>query len=231
MNKDKNNKKSAKSAILYIATPFFAAAICVGITAVALIKPADKLKVFTNLAFMDSMKSGIADETGLVIRENEIDTEHEGETYNEGEVIRPKFGELYAILRSDDLELDIPVYWGSNAELLEHGACHSSSSVLAGQKGNSVISAHVDTYFADLDKLKKGDTVTLNTAYGEFIYKVREEISFESSDRKYVTISKDDRLTLYTCKNDILGASDQRIGVICDLEESRYYEPKKEANE
>lgn len=231
MNNEKNNKKSAKSLILHIATPFFAAAICVGITAVALIKPADKLKVFANLAFMDNLKSGISDETGLVIRENEIDTEHEGETYSDGEIIRPKFGELYALLRSDKLEIDIPVYWGSNPELLEHGACHTSSSVIAGQKGNSVISAHVDTYFADLDKLKKGDTITLNTAYGEFIYKVREEIAFKSSDRKYVTVSKDDRLTLYTCKNDILGASNQRIGVICDLEESRYYEPKKEADE
>lgn len=120
-----------------------------------MIKPADKLKVFANLAFMDSLKSGVSDETGLVIRESEIDTEHEGETYRDGEIIRPKFGELYAILRSEELGIDIPVYWGSNAELLEHGACHASSSVLAGQKGNSVISAHVDTYFADLDKLKK----------------------------------------------------------------------------
>lgn len=230
MDKEKN-KKSKSSAIIHIATPFFVAAICVGITAVAMIKPADKLKVFANLAFMDSLKSGVSDETGLVIRESEIDTEHEGETYRDGEIIRPKFGELYAILRSEELGIDIPVYWGSNAELLEHGACHASSSVLAGQKGNSVISAHVDTYFADLDKLKKDDTVTLNTVYGEFIYKVREEIAFESSNRKYVSVSKDDRLTLYTCKNDILGASDQRIGFICDLEESHYYEPKKEADE
>ncbi len=231
MSKEKKNKNSSRPAILYIATPFLAAAICVGITAVAMIKPADKLKVFANLAFMDNLKTGVSDETGLVIRENEIDTEHKGETYSDGEIIRPKFGELYALLHSEKLEVDIPVYWGSNSELLEHGACHASSSVLAGQKGNSVISAHVDTFFADLDKMKEGDTVTLNTAYGEFIYKVREEITFDNSNRKYVTVSKDDRLTLYTCKNDILGASDQRIGVICDLEESRYYEPKKEADE
>lgn len=219
-----------KNIVLHIATPFMLALICIGIITAAMIKPADKLKVFVNIAFMDSLKSDpINDNTGLVIRENEIKSDYDGETSETGEIIRAKFGERYATLSCDVMELEIPVYWGSNSELLEHGACHSSGSVIIGDKGNSVISAHVDTYFADLDKLKEGDIVTVKTNYGKFTYKVRETISFGSSNKKYVTPKDDNRLTLYTCKRDLLGASDQRIGVICDLEESSFY--VKEADE
>ncbi|MCM1133280.1 MAG: class D sortase [Ruminococcus flavefaciens] len=218
-----------KNIVLHIATPFLLALVSVGILIVAMIKPADKLKVFVNIAFMDSLKSDPAsDNTGLVIRENEIKSDYQGETSETGEVIRPKFGELYATLNSDVIGLDIPVYWGSNSELLERGACHSSSSVIVGTEGNSVISAHVDTFFADLDKLKEGDIVTVRTNYGEFEYKVRETISFSSSSKKYITPKDDNRLTLYTCKRDLLGASDQRIGVICDLAESRFYAEKED---
>lgn len=221
-----------KNVILHIATPFLLLVICVGVLIIAMVKPADKLKVFVNIAFMDSLKSDpVNDDTGLVIRENEIKSDYDGETSETGEIIRPKFGERYATLENDTIGLDIPVYWGSNSELLEHGACHSSSSVIIGSKGNSVISAHVDTFFADLEKLKEGDIVTIKTNYGQFTYKVRETISFSSTNEKYVTPKDDNRLTLYTCKRDLLGASDQRIGVICDLEESRFYTNAKEEDE
>lgn len=211
-----------KNIVLHIATPFLLLIVCIGLLIVAMIKPADKLKVLVNVAFMDSLKSDPTnDDTGLVIRENEIKSEHEGETYETGKVIRAKFGERYATITLHDLE--IPVYWGSTSELLERGACHSSSSKIIGENGNSVISAHVDTYFADLDKLKEGDVVTVKTNYGIFTYKVRETISFSSSEKKYVTPKNDNRLTLYTCKRDLLGASDERIGVICDLTESQFY--------
>ena len=114
---------------------------------------------------------------------------------------------------------------------MEHGACNSSSSVIVGDKGNSVISAHVDTFFADLEKLKVGDIVTVKTNYGQFKYKVRENIFFSSTDKKYVLPSDDTRLTLYTCKRDLLGASDQRIGVICDVEEISFYIEKEAENQ
>lgn len=227
-----NKKNNGKSVILHIVTPFLITAVCSGVLIGAAIKPMDKLKVLANIAFMDTLKSNPnSDNTGLVIRENEIKSDYSGETSESGEIIRPKFGELYATITSDALGLDIPVYWGSNSELLEHGACNSSSSVIVGDKGNSVISAHVDTFFADLEKLKVGDIVTVKTNYGQFKYKVRENIFFSSTDKKYVLPSDDTRLTLYTCKRDLLGASDQRIGVICDVEKISFYIEKEAENQ
>ncbi|MDE6775309.1 MAG: class D sortase [Ruminococcus sp.] len=224
--KDKNNKKS-KQIILHIITPFMLAAVTAGITAAASIVPSDKLKVYTNIAFMDSLRADPTnDDTGLVIKDNDIDTSYEGETSETGEVIRPAFGEQYAVISCDKLGVDIPVYWGTEQELLEHGACQSSSSAIAGTKGNSVISAHVDTFFSELESLDVGDTVTIITNYGKFIYTVRQKIEFSASNRKYIVPSDDSRLTLYTCKRDLLGASDMRTGVICDLTESGFYTEK-----
>ena len=225
------SRSNKKSTVLHIATPVILAAVCSGVLVAAAIKPYDKAKVYANIAFMDSLKSDPTANNGLVIRENDIIMDYSGETSETGEVVRPKFGELYAILSSSALDLDIPVYWGSNSELLEHGACQSSGSVVIGTEGNAVISAHVDTFFSDLDKLKVGDDITLNTNYGEFTYKVNELISFSDSDRKYIVPTKETHLTLYTCKRDLLGASNRRVGVICEPVKSAFYSEAKEGGE
>lgn len=218
-------KKSNKgSFIIHFATPLILMGLCVGILMIALIKPSDKLKVYLNLAFMDNLKTDPESAgSGLVVRDNEIIEEYNGETSESGEFIRPKFGELYAVMKCSAFDISIPVYWGSNSELYEHGACQSSGSVIIGDNGNTVISAHEDTFFSELYKLKEKDTVTLKTNYGEFIYTVKEVISFNKKDGKYVSPTKDLRLTLYTCKKNILGSADERAGVICELTEKRFY--------
>ena len=225
-----NNRKK-DSALIHIATPFVLLALCIGLFMIAMIKPSDKIRMYLNLAFMDSLKTTPeAAGTGLVVRDNEIISDYDGETAETGEFIRPKFGEMYATLESSAFDITIPVYWGSNSELFERGACQSSGSVIIGDKGNTVISAHVDTFFSELHKLKKGDTVTLKTNYGSFIYIVKEPINFNKKDGKYVAPSEDTKLTLYTCKRDILGNADERIGVICELDEKKFYKIKGEGS-
>lgn len=216
-------KKGSEKA-LHIITPFIVCLICLGIFVVAMIKPYDKLKVYLNLAFMDDLKiTPDGGTNGLVIREQEIKEDFSGETNETGEIIRPQFGELYALIKSDKLELDVPVYWGSDSQLFERGACQSTSSVLPGEDGNIVISAYEDTFFSELSNLAVGDTVTLNTNYGQFTYKVRELIEFQKDNNKYVVPSEETKLTLYTCKKDVLGSPDGRVGVICDLTEKNFY--------
>lgn len=216
-------KENSKKA-LYIITPFILCFLCLGIFIVAMIKPYDKIKVYLNLAFMDDLKINPDGNTsGLVIRENEIKEDFSGETNENGEIIRPKFGELYAMIKSDKFDFDVPVYWGSDSQLFERGACQSTSSVLLGEDGNIVISAHEDTFFEKLNTLAVGDVVTLNTNYGQFTYKVKELIEFQKEDNKYVVPSEESKLTLYTCKKDILGSPDGRIGVICELTEKKFY--------
>ena len=219
-----NTKKTKHGFLIHIVTPFILLFICVGILIIAMIKPADKLKVYFNLAFMDNLKNTPdSASSGLVIRENDIIDEYSGETYEDGEIIRPKFGEMYAVLSAPVFEASIPVYWGSNSELFERGACQSSSSAVIGDKGNTVISAHQDTFFADLDTLKKDDKIILKTNYGEFEYTVKDIVVFNKKDSKIVSPSEKSQLTLYTCKKDVLGNSDERLGIICEPTDKKFY--------
>lgn len=216
-------KENSKK-VLHIITPCIVLLICLGILVVAMIKPYDKIKVYLNLAFMDDLKITPDGSTnGLVIRENEIKEDFSGTTNETGEIVRPQFGELYALIKSDRFEVDVPVYWGSDSQLFERGACQSTSSVLPGEDGNTVISAHEDTFFSELSGLAVGDVILLNTNYGQFTYTVRELIEFQKDNNKYVVPSEDTRLTLYTCKKDVLGSPDGRVGVICDLTEKKFY--------
>ncbi len=226
-----SSKSKSSSVLIHILTPFIILALCVGILMIALIKPYDKLKVYVNIAFMDNLKTTPESAgSGLVIRENEIVDDYNGATSDTGEFIRPKFGEMYATLNCTAFDISVPVYWGSNSELFEHGACQSSGSAIIGDDGNTVISAHEDTFFAELYKLKIGDTVTLNTNYGQFRYTVKENITFNKKDGKYVSPSTDPKLTLYTCKRDVLGNADERIGVICELTEKKFYKTTGEGS-
>ena len=224
-----NNKQANDGLLIHIVTPFILLFICVGILIAAMIKPADKLKVYFNLAFMDNLKNTPdSASSGLIIKENEIISEYDGETFEEGEIVRPKFGEMYALLSADVLETSIPVYWGSSSELYERGVCQASSSAVIGDTGNTVISAHQDTFFADLDKIKTDDKIYLKTNYGEFEYTVKEIFVFNKKQSKYVSPSKISKLTLYTCKKDVLGNSDERLAVVCEPTEKKFYNKAEE---
>lgn len=218
-------KKKKSGLAVKIVTPVLIFAICSVITAAAAIKPYNKISMYLDIAFMDSLKTKANDGSisGLHIMENEIDVNYSAATSPEGNVIWPSFAEQYAVLRSDALEVSVPVYWGSNRDILKKGACQASGSSLLGTSGNAVISAHVNTFFANLGKLKIGDEVELSTKYGYFTYEVTELIEFDKNDKKYVIPSSDDRLTLYTCKNDVLGGSEKRFGVICKLKDKQFY--------
>lgn len=225
MASDKKEKNKVNSSlVLHIATPFIVLALCTGIIIAASIKPLDKLKVYKNIAFMDDMKiDPEAAGKGLVIKNNEIAEDNTVETTDNGKVIIPKFGEMYALIKSSAFDVSVPVYWGCDIDIFEVGAGQAAATAVIGNDGHSVISAHEDTFFAELKNMKKDDTVTVLTNYGVFTYKVKELITFNKNDTKYVAPSKENKLTLYTCKKDLLGSSDERIGVICEPVEKKFY--------
>lgn len=214
-----------------IIMPFMVTALCGAVVAAAAIGPSEKIKTWLDVAFMDENKtipqsSGIA---GLNIVQTDIDTERKDEVTSEGKAVLPEYGSQYAVLECRPLNMYVPVYFGSGAELLEHGACNPSSSAIIGAEGNTVISAHVNTFFSNLKDIKEGDEVILYTDYGKFTYKVRDLISFNSSDKSYIKMKEEDILTLYTCEMNLLAESDVRIGAVCTLDKKEFYKTAKEA--
>lgn len=207
-----------------ILAPVLMLVFCGALLVLCGIKPYEKLTTYLNIVFMDTQK--IQDpNAGLIIKDKNINTDYQGNTSSEGSVIYPSFGEQYAVLKSEAISLNVPVYWGSNATLLKKGACQPSGSSLLGAQGNAVIDAHVNTFFADLAKLKPGDTVEAYTDYGTFIYTVREVVYFDKNDKTYVLpLKTGERLTLYTCVADVLGSSSERVAVLCDVTDKMFYD-------
>ncbi len=220
-----------RSILPQLLMPFFITGLCGGILFLLSIKPYEKAETYLRVAFMDNnnvvpQSDGIA---GLNIVQTDIDTEYSGKTYDKGDVVYPEYGTQYAVIECEAIDIFAPVYWGNGTELLELGGCNTPSSVVAGGEGNTVISAHVNTFFADLNKVKVGDEVKLYTDYGRFTYTVSELIEFESTDKKYLKKGDKDILTLYTCVDNLLAASDKRIGCRCKLTKREFYkEPKEE---
>lgn len=220
--------RSPKKALPWILTPVLLLILSIGLVMmVYLLMPSHKLQSYLNLAFMDSLKV-TSTTAGLNIVNKDIDTGDQRPTTDTGKIITPKFGEQYAKLVCDDIALTVSVYFGTTKELLALGACQSTQSAVLGNKDNVVISAHVNTYFADLDEMETGDIVVLYTEYGKFTYRVKEQIRFPKTDKRYIVPTGTDRLTLYTCEGDVLGDSDNRVGVICDLVSKEYFMPADE---
>lgn len=232
----KATTKKGVHPIVYILTAVFLMILCTAVSAVALIKPYEKVQTYLNIIFMDDMKikpaTGLG---GLVIKENEISTEKPVEEDTEkfadtGEIIRPAFGEQYAVLECEAINLSVPVYWGSTPELLDRGACQASSSKVLGEVGNVVIDAHVNTFFADMHRIKPGDEIVLYTKYGIFTYEASEQVKFENTDKTYILPTDTDRLTLYTCEAQVLGTSTTRVGVLASLVSKQFYVNPEEQN-
>lgn len=130
-----------------ILLPLLVAVLCAGILLLGSIRPYEMAKTYLKVAFMDG--SGVVSDNGtngLNIVQTDIDTDYTGETAEEGTPVVSDYGSQCAVLEAKSIGLYAPVYWGGGAELLEEGACQTPASALLGASGNSVISAHVNTF-------------------------------------------------------------------------------------
>ncbi len=94
---------------------------------------------------------------------------------------------------------NIPVWLGSDKKLLKKGAGMSFGSAFPGERGCTIISAHVTRDFAELEDTPIGAVVTLETSYGPYAYRVEEKKIADGTDRWYMDAGQDADLVLYTC--------------------------------
>ncbi len=222
--KVKAKPKKRKYWIAYTLTPVLLLILTAGILVLCYsFAPVHSLQKYLNLAFMDNLKTK-SQSAGLNIRELEINTEVSDATYETGKITYPTFGEQYAQLTAPAINLNVGVYFGVTSELLARGACQTTQSAIIGEAGNAVIDAHVNTFFSDLNKLKPGDEIKIYTTYGCFTYRVTEQITFKESDKRYIAVTEEELLTLYTCQPQVLGSSEMRVGVRCVPVEKQFYQ-------
>jgi len=96
-----------------------------------------------------------------------------------------------------------PIVQGDDWEQLKKGVGQHIGSANPGEKGNLVLSAHNDIYgeiFRYLDKLKKGDTITVYTSQRAYTYVISENPKIVEPTAVEVMFPTDDPVvTLISC--------------------------------
>jgi sortase A len=122
-------------------------------------------------------------------------------------------------LRIPDAGADVIVVEGTGRSALRAGAGHYPGTPLPGQPGNVAIAGHRTTYgkpFANLDRLRVGSVIELDTPVGPYTYRVvRDPYPVARTDLSVVDWSPGSTLTLTTCHPK--GSARQRLVVRAEL--------------
>ena len=139
------------------------------------------------------------------------------QSYRQGKL---QEGDALTRIKIPSLNVDTVVVEGTGASALRAGAGHYPSTPLPCETGNVAIAGHRTTYgkpFANLDRMKVGDVVTLETPVGECSYEVTRK-PFIVSPRDLSVVADtpgESMLTLTTCHPR--GSAAQRLIVQAKL--------------
>lgn len=130
----------------------------------------------------------------------------------------PVGGQLYGKVKIEKLQLNVPLYFGDTEEILREGAGQFMGSVYPGELGTSLIGGHNVDDFGKLGAAQVGDEITLQTTYGNYVYRINQ---IEVRDKKDKEINdmiyqrNDRRIILYTCYPIYsLGLTNERLFAI-----------------
>jgi sortase A len=112
-------------------------------------------------------------------------------------------GDSLTRLKIPAISVDVVVVEGISPKALRAGAGHYPATPLPCESGNVAIAGHRTTYgkpFANLDRLKVGDVITLETPIGSCTYELRRTPFITMPTDLSVVAPRPDRtLTLTTC--------------------------------
>ncbi len=116
------------------------------------------------------------------------------------------------------IDLDSVVVEGTTPHDLLLGPGHLEHTATPGGPGNSVISAHRDTFFRHIYELKKGDSVLVQRGGKTYEYEVTGKKIIEPDDLSVIRPTQDPQLTLLTCYPIYyIGPAPKRLAVFAKL--------------
>jgi sortase A len=134
----------------------------------------------------------------------------------------PVEGENIGSLTIPTLKRKLPIIQGTGAKELKKGVGHFAQSVLPGEVDNCVLSGHRDTVFSQLDNIKIGDQLIIETSAGTFKYEVKGTRIVHADDKTVIVSTDHAVLTLTTCYPFYaLGNAPDRYIVSADLVDSK----------
>jgi sortase A len=127
-------------------------------------------------------------------------------------------GNAVAILKIPRIDLNIVVVEGTDTESLKRGPGHYADTAYPWQDHGRVgIAGHRTTYlhpFYDLNELKQGDPIVLETEYGTFRYTVTRVFVITPDNSSVLDQTKNPTLVLTTCNPRYSAA--ERLIVVAD---------------
>lgn len=130
----------------------------------------------------------------------------------------PVGGQLYGKVKIEKLQLNVPLYFGDTEEILREGAGQFMGSVYPGELGTSLIGGHNVDDFGKLGAAQVGDEITLQTTYGNYVYRINQIEVRDKKDKEFndmIYQRNDRRVILYTCYPiDSLGLTNERLFAI-----------------
>lgn len=116
------------------------------------------------------------------------------------------------------INLDVIVVEGTNHKALRVGPGHLKQTPPPGELGNSVISAHRDTFFRHIYELAKGDEIQVRRNGRTYTFQVTGKKIVQPNDVSILNNTPDARLTLITCyPTYYIGPAPQRLIVFSKL--------------
>jgi sortase A len=119
------------------------------------------------------------------------------------------------------IELSAIVVDGTTRKQLKNGPGRILGTPLPGEKGNSVISAHRDTFFRHIYELKSGDEINVQRNGQSLKFEVTGKKIVDPDDLSVLRQTDETQLTLITCyPTYYIGPAPQRLVVFSKLVES-----------
>jgi sortase A len=114
-------------------------------------------------------------------------------------VASPLAGDVVGRLEIPRLSLSAVVFEGADPDVLERGAGHVPGSALPGDRGNTVLAAHRDTFFRSLRGVRVGDVVRIHRPHKDSAYVVQSARIVEPDEVDVLKPTPEPALTLITC--------------------------------
>ena len=111
----------------------------------------------------------------------------------------PSLGEVVGRIEIPRLNLSTFVFEGDDDDQLERGAGHLPGSALPGNRGNTVLAAHRDTFFRPLRGIRVGDRVKIHQPRGDSVYIVKSAWIVGPDQVDVLKPTAEPALTLITC--------------------------------
>ncbi len=112
-------------------------------------------------------------------------------------------GDSLTRIKIPPIHVDVVVVEGVTPTALRAGAGHYPQTPLPCEKGNVAIAGHRTTYgkpFADIDQLRVGDQIELDTPIGGCVYQLKKPpFVVDKSDLSVLNQTPDKTLTLTSC--------------------------------